>query len=187
MRVIGGFLKGQSISFFKSLVTRPLKDSVRESIFNILTHSNLIDINLNKSDVLDLYSGTGSFGIECVSRGAKKVYYVEKNKDVANILQKNLLNLSIEKNTLLTINEISKFLNLKLKKKFDIIFLDPPFVQSNFLKELELIKENRMYKNNHVVIVHREKNSKEDFSNILETLIVRKYGRSKIIFGKFLT
>ena len=187
MRIISGTLKGKSINFIKSIKTRPLKDSVRESIFNILTHSNLIDINLNKSDVLDLYSGTGSFGIECVSRGAKKVYYVEKNKDVANILQKNLLNLSIEKNTLLTINEISKFLNLKLKKKFDIIFLDPPFVQSNFLKELELIKENRMYKNNHVVIVHREKNSKEDFSNILETLIVRKYGRSKIIFGKFLT
>lgn len=187
MRIIGGFLKGQSISHFKSLITRPLKDSVRENIFNILAHSHLIDVDINKSAVLDLYSGTGSFGIECTSRGAKKIYYVEKNKDVANILKKNLLNLSIEKNALLTIDEISNFLKLKLKKKFNIIFFDPPFAQKKISEELKLIKTNKIFKDNHVVIIHREKGSEENFRNILNILIVREYGRSKIIFGKFLT
>ncbi len=80
MRIISGKLKGKSIAFIKSAITRPLKDSVKENIFNIIAHSNLLDINLNKSNILDLYSGVGSFGLECVSRGADKVIFVERDK-----------------------------------------------------------------------------------------------------------
>ena len=97
MRIISGFLKGQTIDFKKSSTTRPLKDSVRENIFNILSHSNFIDIQLQNSEVLDLYSGTGSFGIECLSRGAKKIYFVEKDKNMTNLLQKNLLGFDAQK------------------------------------------------------------------------------------------
>ena len=64
MRVISGRLKGRSINFIKNSKTRPLKDSVRESIFNILTHSNFLKIEMGKSKILDMYSGVGSFGIE---------------------------------------------------------------------------------------------------------------------------
>ena len=80
MRIISGRLKGKSFNFTKSLITRPLKDSVKENIFNILTHSNLLNINIKKANVLDLYSGIGSFGLECISRGANKVTFVEKDK-----------------------------------------------------------------------------------------------------------
>ena len=66
MRIIGGNLKGRSLEFLKSDSTRPLKDSVKENIFNILTHSNKIDVKIEKADVLDLYSGIGSFGLECI-------------------------------------------------------------------------------------------------------------------------
>ena len=62
MRVISGFLKGKKIKYLKNKITRPLKDSVKENIFNILIHSNLIKIKIDKSNVLDLYSGIGSFG-----------------------------------------------------------------------------------------------------------------------------
>ena len=62
----------ENLLIFKSKKTRPLKDSVRENIFNILMHSNLIKVNLKNANILDLYSGIGSFGIECISRGAKK-------------------------------------------------------------------------------------------------------------------
>ena len=71
MRIISGKFKGKSINFLRNTTTRPLKDSVRENIFNILNHSNFIKINFNESSVLDLYSGIGSFGIECLSRGVK--------------------------------------------------------------------------------------------------------------------
>tara|TARA_B100000963_G_scaffold211160_1_gene184013 strand:- start:7058 stop:7642 length:585 start_codon:yes stop_codon:yes gene_type:complete len=187
MRVISGTLKGKSIILLKSLTTRPLKDSVKENIFNILIHSNLININLNKSNVLDLYSGTGSFGIECMSRGAKKVFFVEKDKEAAKVLQKNISNLSIKQNTVLTIDQTSNFLNLKTKEKFNIIFLDPPFAEQNFFKDLELIKKNKIYKKSHIIIIHRETKSKEKFESLFKSLIVRKYGRSKIIFGVFST
>ena len=73
----------------KNSITRPLKDSVKENIFNILNHSNLLNIQIEKSLILDLYSGVGSFGIECISRGAKKVTFVEKDNDAIKILKES--------------------------------------------------------------------------------------------------
>ena len=80
MRIISGKLKGRQIQFIKSKITRPLKDSVKENIFNILKHSNKIEIQINKAKILDLYSGIGSFGIECISRGAENVSFIEKDQ-----------------------------------------------------------------------------------------------------------
>ena len=95
MRVIGGTLKGKKINFIRNLDTRPLKDSVKENIFNILIHSNFIKVKIEESNILDLYSGIGSFGIECLSRGARKVTFIEKDKLASNILKENLITLSI--------------------------------------------------------------------------------------------
>ena len=117
MRIISGKLKGKSINFVKSLTTRPLKDSVKENIFNVLTHSNLFKINLEKSYVLDLYSGIGSFGIECISRGAAEVTFVEKDKTAINTLKKNLFNLSIQNKSSIFEKDIADFLNKDQKKK----------------------------------------------------------------------
>ena len=122
MRIISGKLKGKVISFLKSKTTRPLKDSVKESIFNILVHSNLININLKNSNVLDLYSGIGSFGLECISRDAKDVTFVEKDIDVAKILNNNLMELQINNYADVIIGEISNYLMTNIKKKFDIFF-----------------------------------------------------------------
>ena len=106
MRVIAGIYKGKKILLPKDINTRPLKDLTKESIFNIIEHSNKFSIDLNNADVLDLFSGTGSFGIECLSRGAKHVFFVEYYKEVLPILKKNLSNLKssngykiIEKNS----------------------------------------------------------------------------------------
>ncbi len=95
MRVISGRLKGKSIEFLKNLNTRPLKDSVKENIFNILMHSKSINVKLKEAKILDLYSGIGSFGIEAISRGAKKVTFIEKNQLAINLLKKNLKKLKI--------------------------------------------------------------------------------------------
>ena len=98
MRIISGKFKGKKILQPKDKNTRPLKDLTKESIFNIIAHSKKIDINLENSNVLDLFSGVGSFGIECISRGAKKVTFVENYHDVLPILKKNLDNLKSEIN-----------------------------------------------------------------------------------------
>ena len=75
MRIISGKLKGSVLYGPNSKKIRPLKDMVRESIFNFLLHSNKISLQLGQSNILDLYSGTGSFGLECLSREANKVVF----------------------------------------------------------------------------------------------------------------
>ena len=97
MRIISGTLKGRSINYIKNKNTRPLKDSVKENIFNILKHSNLINIKIENSNILDLYSGVGSFGLESISRGAAEVIFVEQDNDAANVLKQNLIKLSLKK------------------------------------------------------------------------------------------
>ena len=98
MRIISGLLKGKKIFEPNDIKTRPLKDLTKESIFNILSHSKKFKFNLNKAVVLDLFSGVGSFGIECLSRGVEKVIFVENYEGVIPVLKKNLDNLKININ-----------------------------------------------------------------------------------------
>ena len=88
MRIISGEFKGKKIIEPKDIKTRPLKDLVKESIFNIIHHTNKFKINLKNSNILDLFSGIGSFGIECLSRGVNYVTFVENYKGVLPILKK---------------------------------------------------------------------------------------------------
>ena len=185
MRIISGRLKGKSIDFIKNSNTRPLKDSVRENIFNILKHSNLIKINVENSNILDLYSGVGSFGIESLSRLAKKVTFVEQNETTCNILKTNLKKLLLIQKTLIFNNKIENILNNIIHERFDIFFLDPPFADLDYLKTLELMKKNKIFNFNHIVIIHRERKSEDDYKNLLKIIETKYYGRSKIIFGEF--
>jgi 16S rRNA (guanine966-N2)-methyltransferase len=185
MRIIGGALKGKSINFLKNLTTRPLKDSVKENIFNILKHSNLINIRIENSNILDLYSGIGSFGLEGLSRGAKRAIFIEQNKEVANILKENLNKLSLTNKTLVFEKNIENVLADEIKEKFNIFFLDPPFADNEFIYNLDLIKKRKLYETKHIVIIHRESKTKDDLNNFIKTIIIKKYGRSKIIFGAF--
>ena len=186
MRIISGTLKGKSINYIKNFITRPLKDSVKENIFNILEHSNLIKPKIKNSHILDLYSGVGSFGIECISRGAQKVTFVEQNVSSINILRENLSKLSIINQTNIYNDRINTNLIKRFKEKFHIFFLDPPFADTNFINILETLKECKIYKKNHIIIVHRGKKSKEDFRDIFKAVTIKQYGKSKIIFGVFI-
>ena len=184
MRVISGYLKGKKILFFFLKKTRPLRDFVKESMFNSIVHSNKIDVEIENSKILDLYSGIGSFGIECLSREAKSVTFVENDNKAISLLSKNLKALNVEKKIYLFPKRIEYFLNSN-KEKFDIIFLDPPFAEDNFIKELRLIKTLKIYNKNHLIILHRESKTKDDLKGILKILFEKKYGRSKIIFSTF--
>ncbi len=185
MRIISGKLKGKSIFFLKNKKTRPLKDSLKENIFNILSHSNLFDIKIKNSNVLDLYSGIGSFGLECISREAKHVTFIEEDLIALDTLKKNLNNLSLINQSKIINNKIEKLDYVNQCDKYDIIFLDPPFKDKNFIKNLEIIKLKKVFKKKHIVIIHREKYSDDEIDRFLNILFFREYGRSRIIFGKF--
>ncbi|MAJ86312.1 MAG: 16S rRNA (guanine(966)-N(2))-methyltransferase RsmD [Candidatus Pelagibacter sp.] len=182
MRIVSGELKGKKIHHVKSNLTRPLKDQVKESIFNIINHSNLFQIKIKHSEILDLYSGTGSFGIECLSRGAKQVNFVEQNNIPFNILKNNLRETNLQNKSLCSNMNVSEFLKIN-KKKFDIIFFDPPFKNLDYLEEIKQIKEFLLYKKNNLIIIHREKRSDEHYPNFFKILKESFYGRSKILFG----
>ena len=123
MRIISGDLKGRTIKFLKNSNTRPLKDSVKENIFNILKHSAQIDVKIENSNILDLYSGVGSFGIECISRGAQRVTFIEQDKKAANILKENLTLLTDVNKIKVFDNKIEDILTNKTNEKFNIFFL----------------------------------------------------------------
>ena len=175
--------KGRKILQPRDIITRPLKDLVKESIFNIINHSNKIKISLEKSVILDLFSGVGSFGLECLSRGAKEVVFIENYVKVLPILKKNLLNLKSVKNYKIIEANIyyEKTLSL-LNQKFDIIFLDPPYQNKSLEKLLTHVKSLKLLNKNGILILHRNKNENDIFPKEFRIFEEKKYGVSKIIF-----
>ena len=187
MRIISGELKGANIFLPKNKNTRPLKDMVRESIFNLLIHSNKISFDINKSKVLDLFSGTGSFGLECLSRKAEKVFFIEKEKDAIRILKKNIKKLGLENKIKIFTDDVFKIIkeNDLLNSKFNLIFCDPPFRNSNIKVLFDLLFENKILKKDGIIILHRNKNFKEELPDYFKIIDERSYGVSKIVFGRF--
>ena len=186
MRIISGNSKGRKIQEPKDLNTRPLKDLTKESIFNILTHSNKLTIILENSNVLDLFSGVGSFGLECLSRESSNVTFVENYNNVLSVLKKNILDLNYQKNSLIIEKDIFNNFSLKnLKKKFDIIFMDPPYKEKKVSSVLDNIIENDILNNNGVIIIHRHKKEMDQFPKKFNIIEKKTYGISKIFFGNY--
>ena len=71
------------------------------------------------------------------------------------------------------------------KEKFNIFFLDPPFADNEFIKVLNMIQKNKIYKSRHIVVLHREKETIDKLDNFIDIILTKKYGRSKVIFGVF--
>ena len=192
MRIIAGKFKGTILYGPTNTKIRPLKDMVRESIFNFLIHSNKISFQLEQSNVLDLYSGTGSFGLECLSRQSSKVVFVEKEKKAVKILEKNIEKLGEKNKTKIFVNNIFSAIEKVSKYKdawiaglnYNLIFCDPPFKDTNINKLIELIIVKNLIKKNGIIILHRHKDAKEKLTNSFKIIDERIYGRSKIIFGQ---
>ena len=88
MRIISGKFKGKKLFLPQDKITRPLKDLVKESIFNLLEHSRQIKKEIEDALILDLFSGSGSFGLECISRGSQNVYFFENHSLAIKVLKK---------------------------------------------------------------------------------------------------
>ena len=191
MRIVAGKFKGMTLLGPGDKRIRPLKDMDRESIFNFLTHSNKISFQIEKSNVLDLYSGTGSFGLECLSRQAAKVIFIENEKNAVKILEKNIEKLKVKNETKIFCDDVFQVikkhgkahLDQFAKMKFDLIFCDPPFKNTNINDLIELIVAENLLKNNGIIILHRHKNTKEKLTIYFKVIDKRIYGLSKIIFG----
>ena len=186
MRIISGNFKGKKILEPKDGETRPLKDLTKESIFNIIQHSNKFNVKIKNSRVLDLFSGVGSFGLECVSRGSLSIIFVESYMKVLPILKKNISKLKCQNISLVIEKNIFNNLNFKdFKNEFDIIFMDPPYKEKNLHSLLTNIKKSNILSKEGVFILHRHKKEKDDFPEDFNILEEKTYGISKVIFGNY--
>ena len=183
MRIISGSFRGKKIYQPMNDKTRPLKDLVKESIFNIINHSKKFKIDLENANILDMFSGVGSFGIECLSRGVQEVVFVENYQGVIPILKKNLLNLKSVDNYKIIEKDIynnNKIINFNIQ--FDLIFLDPPFKDKNLSIIFRKIKNENLLKENGIIILHRHKDEKDIFLEDFNIIEEKKYGISRIFF-----
>ena len=184
MRIIGGDYRSKKLFLPKNKETRPLRDLVKESIFNLIDHSKKINIDLKNSFVLDLFSGSGSFGIECLSRRAKQVTFLENYPEALEILEKNLKLLKNNSNYQIIKDDFFNHFNLKntTELKFDIIFIDPPYKETKINEIIQMIKKQQLLNKNGIIIIHRHKKDKIKLTDKINILENRNYGISNIFF-----
>jgi len=184
MRIISGKFKKKKLILPDPKITRPLRDYVKESLFNLLAHSPLLQFQFEKSSILDIFSGSGSFGIECLSRGASHVTFVENDKKSFEVLKNNIQNFSILNEGNLIFGDFLKIqLDFSLTKP-NLIFLDPPFQFKLLGQTFEKLSENKKNLSDSIVMIHYEKGEKFNFSDYLDEILEKKYGRSIVLFGK---
>lgn len=176
MKVISGLLKGRNIIGYNIDGTRPTMDRVKESLFA------MINEHLKDSTILDLFAGSGNLGIEAISNGAKLCYFIDNNKEVIKVLNKNIDNLKIKDYSNVLLSDWKKFLNQAYDNnyKFDIIFVDPPYDYDVYEKILEKVSNLDLLNDNGLIVLEHHNLKLNDKYNNLLLYKTKKYGNKSI-------
>ncbi len=177
MRVIAGSSKGKIIKAPKGFHTRPTSDRVKEALFS------MIHFYVPGSIVLDLFSGTGSLGIEALSRGAETVYFVDNHPMSIKIIKDNIDSVGfLVKSVVLFCNAQKAIKKLAfLKKQIDIIFMDPPYNQDHILPCIHAVAENNILKRSGLIVVeHDQKDYLPEHIEVFSKIKEKKYGNTII-------
>lgn len=181
MRVISGKSRGKKLVSLEGDNTRPTLDRVKEALFN------KIQFNIQDALVLDLFAGSGALGIEALSRGAKEVVFCDKVPEAIKIIKQNVTNTNNLDKSIIINKEHNKVLE-KLsnqKKKFDIVFLDPPYKTNLAIESLQkIIMSNLLTEDGIIIIETDDINKEKEILKIEEVEIFdkRKYGSVWLIF-----
>ena len=167
--IIAGKYKGRKLYDLKNLNVRPTQAKVRKSVFQILEPFNGLEI-------LDLYAGVGTLGIEAISRGASRVVFVEKNRRVFKVLKKNL-ELLAEDNWDIFLTDSMQFLDRAKNQYFDIIFAAPPYTDVSFHSIKNKI--NNMLKPDGILCMEMKKEPIDE-----ENVRVKHYGSTQVVFWR---
>ena len=182
MRIVGGCFKGRELRSFsntKNASLRPTSDRVKESVFNILTHK--FKVNFYGINVLDLFAGTGSLGLEALSRGAKAVTFVERDNFACSIILDNVERLGVKSKILI---KKKNCLNIGENGSgpFDLVFIDPPYGQRLGEKALERMLNGKWFRSKSLIVW--EENAKTSELKNLNRLDLRKYGETNILIAE---
>ena len=176
MKVISGILKGRNIEGYNIEGTRPTMDRVKESLFSTIQN------NVKDSVVLDLFAGSGQIGIEAISNGANICYFIDNNKEVIKILNKNISNLNIKSSSRVILSDWKKSLNdfANQNIKFDLIYVDPPYNYDVYEKILEKVSTLNLLNENGLIILEHSNLKLKDSYNNLTLYKAKKYGNKSI-------
>lgn len=177
MRVIAGSARGRLLSAPEGLATRPTSDKVRGAVFNIIAPY------VENARVLDLFAGSGAMGIEALSRGAKGAHFVDKSGSALKIVRQNLQALSFESGSTLHKSDYKEFLR-GCKERFDIIFIDPPYMSDYYEAVLDEICINGIKEREGIIIVERNLQVPLPQIRGLEAVKEKKYGSTLITILK---
>jgi 16S rRNA (guanine(966)-N(2))-methyltransferase RsmD len=177
MRIIAGEFRGRKIKQPESGQVRPTKDRIREAVFNIIAEL------IPDTDVLDLFAGSGGFGLEALSRGAKKAVFVEQERESGGVIKDNIKSLGVEDRTKVMISDVFKFLEgLKEQKEtFNLVFADPPYSKGLAKKTLIMINHyDILMHSGSLIIEHHTGESLPDSEGDVSIVKRKTYGNTSI-------
>ena len=178
MRIISGKARGTKLETLDGISTRPTLDRVKESVFNILQK------DLQDCVFLDVFAGSGSIGLEAISRGAKEAILCEQSKKAIDIIQKNIQKTHFEENVTLYNMDFKTMLSTKIDKKVDIVYIDPPYSTDYAFVTVKILIEKELIHDNSIVVIETDRDEILQQIEKLKVKVVdkRKYGRAYIIF-----
>jgi len=177
MRVIAGKYKGRQLRTVADLSVRPATSRVKSSVFNILQNR----VDWGESLVLDLFAGSGSLGIEALSRGARRVVFVENSKRAVEYLKQNVALIDASSECEIVAADVFEYL-ARPRALFDVVFADPPY-DFEVLKRLPamVFQSGVVSPEGYLIIEHPQELHFEQ-SLLCEEAVVRKYGRTVVTF-----
>jgi len=177
MRVIAGKAKGLKLYAPPTMKVRPATDKVKGAVFNILG-------DLEGVKALDLFAGTGSVGIEALSRGAAECWFVESDRRIAQAVEKNLKHCRMAEAGRVLIQTVPAALKLLTKKKhrFDLAFVDPPYDRNFVNLTLSQIEKSDLLSEAAVVVVEHSPREMPQAPETLQIFDRRQYGQTHITF-----
>ncbi|MFT8347858.1 16S rRNA (guanine(966)-N(2))-methyltransferase RsmD [Clostridium saccharoperbutylacetonicum] len=182
MRIIAGKARGNKLIPPATMETRPTLDRVKEAMFSS------IQSYIPEAVVVDVFAGTGSLGLEAASRGANEVYLFDKSSTTFPLLKQNVDNLKFQ-DFCFPINT-DAYLGLKKLadkgKKFDIIFIDPPYCKEMIPEAMKILKENEMLKEDGIIVTKIDTIEEiyEGYENI-KLIKSKKYGNTTVCYYKY--
>lgn len=174
MRVISGEYRGRKIETAKGHDIRPTLDKVKGAVFNILNNR----VDWEECKVLDIFCGSGNLGIEAMSRGADSVVFIDKDRESLRVTKQNIENLKIENAEIICADALKL---RALGKKFNLIFMDPPYNLKLCEKVLLNLYEQGMLEDEFIAILEIDAKTKQIIPTFCELIDERVYGNSKVL------
>jgi 16S rRNA (guanine(966)-N(2))-methyltransferase RsmD len=179
MRIIAGDFRGRSLESVRDLSVRPTTDRAKQTIFDILTNR----VDFSGLDVLDLFAGSGSLGLEAISRGANSVTFIDKSRKSLEVLEKNVASLKCKSQC--SVYQADVFWYLKnVKRVYDLVFTDPPYKLENISVLPNTIYDSGAVRDGSYVVMEHSRESMIELNNQKYEIHRKQFGQTTVLILK---